>query len=92
MTYKVEYESLLSTELHVFVDDIMQMPIVIEDHMITELHQVNDGLLDNEKAPKIEPAQAQMSDWSWETYKGGIKFIGQLDPMSVPCHMEFWLK
>jgi len=38
MTHKVEYDSLLSTELHVFAEDIRQMPVVIEDPMITELH------------------------------------------------------
>lgn len=92
MTHKVEYDSLLSTELHVFAEDIRQMPVVIEDPMITELHQLNDGLMDAEKAPKIDPQSAQMSDWSWETYRGGIKFIGQLDPMSVPFCMDFWLK
>jgi len=92
MTYKVDFDSILSTQLHVFVEDIRQMPIVVENAMITELHQLNDGLLDAEKAPKIDPLSAQMSDWSWETYKGGIKIIGQMDPMSLPCSMDFWLK
>lgn len=92
MTYKVEYESLVSNELHVSVSDITQLPIVIEDKMITELHNVNDGLFEPEKAPKVTPAEAQVSDWFWETNNGKIGIIGEINPINGPCNLEFWLK
>ena len=38
MTFEVQYDSILSRELHVLVHDATEMPVIINDPMITEMH------------------------------------------------------
>ena len=40
MTFEIQYDNILSRELHILVHDVTSMPITIKDPMITELHQV----------------------------------------------------
>ena len=42
MTVEVLYDSILSKELHILVHDAMELPIIINHPMITELHQVEE--------------------------------------------------
>ena len=42
MTIEVLYDSILSKELHILVHDAMELPIIINHPMITELHQVEE--------------------------------------------------
>ena len=92
MTYKVECENELLSEVHVIVEDVERLPIVIYDKLITELHNVNDGLFEADKAFKVTPSEAQASDWIWTTENGKMEIQGAVDPMNVPCSIDFWLK
>ena len=47
MTFEVQYDSILSRELHVLVHDATDMPVIINDPMITEMHQVEQASLPN---------------------------------------------
>lgn len=96
MTFKVEYDSILSKELHVIINDIISFPLIIYDPMITKMHKVKnnsiqDILKDDKYQLLINPPEAQQSDWTWETFNGGIKFIGQINEAFIPFNMEFWL-
>ncbi len=92
MIYKVETVNALLGELHVTASDISKMPIIIEDPLITELHVIDDGLFDPEKAFKTDPREVQTGDWNWETYRGGIIFLGKVNPEYFPFSIEFYLK
>lgn len=98
MTFEVLYDSILSKELHVLVHDVTDLPLVIRDPMITEMHVImnNAGVMnlilhDSEKNFKVTPSEAQASDWIWETSKGEIRFTGMIDKNFAPCEMDFWL-
>lgn len=73
------------------------MPIVIADRMITELHQVvgtdaKELFVTEEQQFKVTPPEAQGSDWTWETFNGGMRILGKINPEFRPFEMEFWLK
>ena len=96
MTFEVLYDSILSKELHVLVHDVTDLPLVIRDPMITELHTVMNNadimnLISSGKNFKVTPNEAQASDWLWETSKGEIRFTGMIDKNFAPCEMDFWL-
>ena len=92
MTYKVECENPLLRETHVTVEDIESIPIIIYDPLITELHTVVDGLVDVDKTFTVTPQQAQLNDWTWETFRGGIRIAGKINKDYTPCSLDFWLR
>ena len=47
MTFEIQYDSILSRELHVLVHDATDMPVIINDQMINEMHQVEQVSLPN---------------------------------------------
>lgn len=98
MTFEIEYESILSRELHIKIHDVTEMPIVIRDPMITELHTVvnNNSIQtligsDPRKNFGVEPYEAQASDWIWETSKGELRFTGVINKQFTPCEIDLWL-
>lgn len=91
MTFEVEYESILSRELHIKIHDVTRMPIVIEHPMITKLHTIENNWLEVKYSFKIVPQEAQGSDWNWETENGRLVFHGTLNEMFVPCEIDLWL-
>lgn len=92
MTYRVECENPLLSEVHVIVEDVKSMPIIIYDQLITELHSVVNGMIESDKSFTIIPREMQIGEWTWETFRGGIKIMGKVDTNYIPATLDFWLR
>ena len=100
MTYEVLYDSPLATDLHILIHEATSLPIVINHQMITEHHTVKEsnamiGMMfpvPGEQSFKVDPPEAQSSDWIWETFNNGIRISGMVDVMHTPFEVDFWLQ